>query len=561
MHDRWLLRRPALLILSLLSACAAANPTTGGSAPRPPGALSVAFGDYLIGRFAESQMDLPRAASALREALAADPSNTHLLRQAFGAALLAGRPDAVALAARLPDNQAAQLVLADAAARAGNWAEAARRFQNLPNAGLTQLTQPLLVAWAEQGAGNTTAAETILQPLASGPRFRGVYALHAAMIADLAGDAAAASRDYAIAEANFGGTNLRLARILASWEARQGNVAKAGHILDGLAGGRGGLAMAVPALKAAMMARPVNSAVDGLAETYLALAASVQQQNGGQFTLMLLRLALSLRPDFTEARLLLANVVDGGRHPAAAMAVLAKVPANDPLQPLVMLRRASLLAREGQTAASRALLEKLAARFPLSAEPYAVLGDLLRERSRFAAAAMAYTQAIDRTPNPGRNDWTLFYDRGIAYDHAGNWTAAEADFKRALALDPSQPYVLNYLGYSWAEKGRHVTQARTMIQRALQLQPGDGAIIDSLGFVMLRQGQTAAAVQTLQKAVQLMPEDATINGHLGDAYWAAGDRLQAQFQWRRALSMNPSPAERVKLLARLQSGPPAHGTN
>ena len=114
--------------------------------------------------------------------------------------------------------------------------------------------------------------------------------------------------------------------------------------------------------------------------------------------------------------------------------------------------------------------------------------------------------------------------------------------------------MLNYLGYSWADMGQNLAQARAMIDKAVQRRPNDGAIVDSLGWVMLRQGEVAEAVRTLERAVELDPEDASINGHLGDAYWAAGRKLEATYQWRRALIFNPEPDDAAKLEAKLQSG-------
>ena len=129
----------------------------------------------------------------------------------------------------------------------------------------------------------------------------------------------------------------------------------------------------------------------------------------------------------------------------------------------------------------------------------------------------------------------------------------------ALNLAPDQPYVLNYLGYSWTEQGRNLARARQMIERAVEQRPSDGAIIDSLGWVMLRQGDYDGAVKSLEHAVELLPEDSTINGHLGDAYWAAGRRQEALFQWRRALNLNPDPEDVPKLQAKLRESEQALG--
>jgi Flp pilus assembly protein TadD len=142
----------------------------------------------------------------------------------------------------------------------------------------------------------------------------------------------------------------------------------------------------------------------------------------------------------------------------------------------------------------------------------------------------------------------------VAEERAHLWPKADADFHRALELSPDQPFVLNYLGYSYADMGHHLTEAREMIERASERRPNDGAIIDSLGWVMYRQGDSKSAVKTLERAVELEPEDSTINGHLGDAYWAAGRKVEAQYQWRRALTLNPPPDDAAKLEAKLNPG-------
>jgi Flp pilus assembly protein TadD len=195
-------------------------------------------------------------------------------------------------------------------------------------------------------------------------------------------------------------------------------------------------------------------------------------------------------------------------------------------------------------------LQGIAADYPASPLPAIREGDILRSKQRFSDAVAAYDRAIARIPEPRQDDWLVFYDRGISHQ----WPKAEADFRHALALAPDQPFVLNYLGYSWADMGENLAQARQMIEKVAQQRPNDSAIIDSLGWVMLRQGQTDDAVSTLERAVELEPEDASINGHLGDAYLAAGRRLEATYQWRRALTFNPEPDDAAKLEAKLQSG-------
>jgi Flp pilus assembly protein TadD len=217
------------------------------------------------------------------------------------------------------------------------------------------------------------------------------------------------------------------------------------------------------------------------------------------------------------------------------------------------MRRVGIMVQTGRADDAMRELDRIAADYPDSALPPIQRGDILRSKERYSEAIAAYTSGIEKLGQPGGEDWPVFYDRGIAYEQAHQWHNAEADFRRALQLAPDQPYVLNYLGYSWADKGEHLAEARQMIQKAAERRPNDGAITDSLGWVMLRQGDVGSAVQLLERAVELEPEDSTINGHLGDAYSAAGRLLEAQYQWRRALTLNPGPEDTAKLEAKLQT--------
>ncbi len=544
--------RAIFLTLSLLSACAAAGHDPAAADAGETARLGRAYGDYLTGQFAANHGDLDFAATKLLDALNEDPGNALLLRETFLAALLAGRPEAVRLAAKLPDNAAAVLVLGDDAARQGDWQGAKARYLSLPNQGLSQILQPLLVAWAEMGGGDVDGALATLRPYLAKGQLSGIYALHAAMIADLAGRNAEAARYYDQAASAFTAPNLRFAQILASWQARRGDVEEARHTIESLRQGDSLLSMAVPALEAHLTERPVASATDGIAETYLALAASLRQREAGDFGLIMLQLALGLKPQFTPARLMLADMLVDAGEPKNALAVLSRVPADAPLIGLIDLRRAAIEDQLGHTETAIALLQSLASRYPDRPEPLAELGDIYRGKNRFNEAIAAYTEAIGRIHDITPRDWVLFYARGIAYDRAHQWPKAEADFKFALKLSPDQPYVLNYLGYSWAEQGKHLDEARKLIEKAVALKPNDGAIIDSLGWVLLRQGDVKGAVHWLERAVELEPEDPTINGHYGDALWAAGRRLEATYQWRYALTLKPDPDEAARIETRLR---------
>ena len=279
------IRRFLLLTLSLLSACAASNPLSHAAMAgpeEPRGGEHTVSGAFLAGRFAAMDNDLEVAPDEFLRGLALDPDSPEMRQQAFLACLLAGRPEAVRLAQNQPDNQSAQLLLAGHDAARGNWDAAESRYAALPRQGLTQLLQPLLVAWVQQGAGRTDAALATLRPFIEGQRSRFVYALHGALIADLAGRTADAARLYRIAESEYGAPTLELARLLASWQARQGHPAEAADTLNATAALNPEIAIALPALVANAGNRVIRRPTDGLAEAYLVMASALRQQDASE---------------------------------------------------------------------------------------------------------------------------------------------------------------------------------------------------------------------------------------------------------------------------------------
>jgi tetratricopeptide (TPR) repeat protein len=566
MQHRGSPRRLALLAAALLSACAAGGgggAGTGGVSgerrgPRLTGAppISGAFGAYLSGRFAASEADTTTAADRLLAALRADPDQPELLNQAFRAALLDGRSEALRLARRLPENTLANLLLAGSEAQAGRWDRAEQRLRGITRSGPVQLVQPVLLAWVQLGRGQPDQALATLRPAVESNRLRVLNALHAGMVADLAGRPREAERFARMAVADQPQLPPRAAMLAAGLLHRSGQPAEAQRLLDGVAasGDDSALVVAGPARRALAVARGVSSPTDGMAEAYVSLAGSLRGQGSGDFVMVLAQLALRLRPAFAPALMLTADVLAEEKQEEQALAVLSRVPSDDPLAPLAALRRAAVLDKLDRPDEAAAVLRRLSDANPDLPQPAAHLGDLLRRRNRFAEAATAYDQALSRVPQSGVRDWPLFYARAIARERAGDWPRAEADLLRALELSPDQPYVLNYLGYTWADQGRNLDRAKAMLLRATELRPQDGNIADSLGWVLFRLGDLRGAVTWLEKAVELEPRSAVINDHLGDAYWASGRHREARFQWRRALNLDPEPEDTPKIEAKLRDG-------
>ena len=539
----------ALGLLPLLPTAAIA----GQIATASPGTL---FGTYLSGIVAGAIGDTDTASDRLLNVLNADPGASGVRAQAFVFSALAGNPQATALAAKVTDNPLSPLVLGNAAAQAGDWSAARGRYQQIAGSPLNALLRPLLVAWAEQGAGETDRALATLAPLAGDSPMAGLYDASAAMIADQAERVDQAARLYQRAQTLAPGSDLIFVTSYASFLYRAGQPAQARAMVQALVQTLPALSIAEPGLDSALRKIPVATPLEGLACAYFDVASLIQQQGpsrGRDAESFMLRFALDLAPDLTPARLLLADLQNQGGAPREALATLGQVPKDDPLYPVAALRGAVIGGGAGEATAAQATLERLAARYPTRAEPLQALGNLLQDGGHDADAIKAYDRAISLMSPLDAQDWQVLFARATAYDRLRQWPKAQSDLQHALQLDPNEPFLLNYLGYSWLERREDLGRARTMIERALDEMPDDGSIRDSLGWAMYRQDDIAGAVRELERAAEQMPEDPTVNYHLGAAYWAAGRKVEARDQWRWALQLHPGKQDAARIATALRT--------
>lgn len=143
----------------------------------------------------------------------------------------------------------------------------------------------------------------------------------------------------------------------------------------------------------------------------------------------------------------------------------------------------------------------------------------------------------------------VFFEYALYLDRIGDSEGALAKMQEVIARDPQDPFALNYVGYTWADRGENLAQALTYIEEAVRLRPEDGSIRDSLGWVYYRLGDYRRAVEELELAVELLPDDPVIYDHLGDAYRALGHRGAALTAYRRALELLDQQEKREKRLA------------
>ncbi|MBT6185893.1 MAG: tetratricopeptide repeat protein [Rhodospirillales bacterium] len=526
-----------------------------------PGIHSTPYGDFLAGRFAESHFDAALASRLLSRTLRYLPNDPGLLRQTLHQMISAGHMEkAVPLARRYlklqPKNVMASLLLAVDDVRNKKLSDARLKLKVIPNRGLGSYFVPLVLAWVQAGEGDGKAAIKTLAPLGKRQGLGVIHTLHSALILDLVGEPKRAAPFFE--KLATGKEHQRFVLLAGAFFERQGDSERAEKIYRAALVGEPGSRLMEQALarlkKGEKPAQMITGAGDGVAEALWNLAMLLNQDRIQEIAVMLTRMALHLRPQFAVAQILLGDIFETVDRYGDAVKTYDGVDVKHPLAWRASLRAALVFDRMGKTDEAIKRLTAMVNEKNDRTDALIARGDLLRFKKRYVEAIKDYDKVLVRI-GPGKHPkWTLYYSRGIAHERSKQWMRAEKDFLTALKMSPDQPFVLNYLGYSWVEKKMRLDKALGMIEKAVKARPRDGFIIDSLGWAHYQLGTFSKAVTYLERAVMLSSDDAAINDHLGDAYWRVGRRVEARFQWRRALNFGPEPDQVLKIKKKLDNG-------
>jgi tetratricopeptide (TPR) repeat protein len=520
-------------------------------------------GTYLSALIASADRDTSAAEVFYRQALRDDPRNADLLERAFAAALSNGdEASANALGERLlsrdPSNNLARLAVAVHDIGQGQFAAARAHLASADAMRARDVTTALLTAWCYAGQSDLHHALDALDRIHD----RSVLAFrdyHAGLIAALLGNPAEAERRLKSAY-DSDKNSLRFADAYARTLAAKGDLAGATKVYEDFSTiipHHPLIERALADLKAHRALDPlVHSAKEGAAEALYGLGSAGSRQGDELPALVYLRLSLYLRPSSDLTAVTLASLFEQLKQDDQVIAAYQMVPASSPLKMGADIQVALELDSMGKNDEATRRLTEIVAAHPHDVEALSALAELQRSAKKYVEAAATYDRAIAAVGIPQRDNWTLFYFRGICYERSKQWPKAEADFKEALELYPDQPLVLNYLGYSWVDKGLNLENAFKMLRKAVELRPNDGYIVDSLGWAHFKLGQYAEATDTLERAVSLKPADPVLNDHLGDAYWRVNRRIEAHFQWNHARDMGPDPEDLPAILKKIEVGLP-----
>ena len=518
-------------------------------------------GNYLAARQADLAHDFKTSEKYYARALRQDPNSPALMENLIVAQISLGRFDAAQPLAKVLDTkgfatQMVNMTMIASAARDGDYAGIIKRIGQ--EHGIGALIDSLLGAWAITGQGKMSKALAAFDTVATKSGVEAFAGYHKALALASVGDFESASAIFSTTVG--GGVRLTRRGIIAqlqtlsqmdlNGEALMELKRNFGNALDPEIGELQRRLLAGETLEFTI----VRSPLEGMAEVFYSIANILSADADADYTLLYTRVAEYLRPDHLDAILFSAELLEEIEQYDLASQNYAKIPHDAPSFHTAEMGRADTLRRSGNLEAAIAVLETLARTHGDFPSVHSALGDTQRRGELFAPAVAAYDRAVELYGGPEKAPWFLLYARGICHERLDQWPASEADLRAALRLNPDQPQVLNYLGYSLVEKKAKLQEALKLIERAVALRPESGHIVDSLGWVLFRLRKYTEAVPHLERAAALMPIDPIVNDHLGDAYWSVGRRLEAAFQWHRALSFDPEKKDIARIRRKLEVG-------
>lgn len=532
------------------------------SVPGPEDERS-AYGAFLAARHAGVNRDAQGAADYYAEALRLMPGDVILTDRAYVTAILAGEMDravdlATASSAAGDPSRLASLYLAADEIHNQRFARALNTLNAAPDFGpFNTFLAQIWTQWAQLGSGAADDAFAGAEAL-SAPGFLSPFIpIHRAMLFDAADRVSDA--DGAYQAAVFGSPFPRMAtELYGSFLERQRRPAEAMALYQAYLEGDpldASIRQALERVRAGGRP-PRRPTISQFANrSAFGPAASLAVQADMDMSVIYLRMLQRLDPADAATRVMLGETLQRISLPELALIEYAAVP-EGPFKTGAEIDRIWLMARLGRLDAATVTARQLVDRTGDS-QARLILADLLRVQNQCDEAAELYRGVIvDRHAAGQADDWRHYYYRAACLYGADDWSQAEAAYLEALEVAPNEPQILNDLGYLWIDHGVNISRAFEMVSRAAELEPEQGNIIDSLGWAHYRLGHYDAAVSELERAAALDPGNATINYHLGDAYWQVGRRLEAGFQWRRTLDLEPDDTERAGLAVRLQSGVP-----
>jgi len=530
--------------------------------PQPKNAgLAAAF---LAGRHAEANADSDVAVGFYNRVTQLDPQNQSLLQSTYFLAAQNGDFATAVPAARKayelqPRRGMASVILAIDHYKKGEYDKALPYLTRQGGQTMNSFAMPVMRAWVLAPTQPAEAALAELAPLKNFQDTADIVDGMSGLLNEFYGNKDAALTHYDALAARIQTQRFSTLRLVAEGYHRLGQDAKIKPLFDNFLKTHGA-SPTTEAYATDITKTPVTkiSATQGMSEALFAaselLLMNDPNEVRAQVSTAYAQTAIYLNSELDIARRFIGSTLSARGRYEESNAVLAGLKKSSPGYLDIQMQMADNYVRLKRPDDALKVLQDVLKAKPAWAEAHVAVGDILRMEKKYDQAIAAYNNAVKFAAAGKTENWAIHYSRGIALERNKNWDAAEKDFRKALELRPDDPNVLNYLGYSYLDRGVKLEEARRLIEDAYKQRPNDGYITDSFGWALYLSGEYELAVQSLEKAVEAAPSDGTINEHLGDAYWKVGRRNEARFQWQRALGLDIEDEQRAAILTKLERG-------
>lgn len=507
-------------------------------------------GDYLSGYSAMQNNDYDKASQFFSDSIKYGKEDEYLKSKTLTLLLVAGRYDqAFEVANKIFENDESAisgLTLIVQHVAKEDYIRASQIAEDLKKEGQNTILHQIIYAWLKLGEGNKLTAQDLMKKMAKDVALEPLISYHYALISELSGNDEKAAKLYKkITE----GTNFNNAIATSAYRffKKTGDEKAAEDIFNKFENEDNFLKY-----------HEIKNAKDGISEAFLGVAGIIMSEYRSDKSAAFFRLAIYLNPALDEARILLASILIAESDYKTANNILLEIKDDSYLSNYAKLAIARNYRELGDDAKAKKYYQDLTASENARLDALVSLGDIERSEKNWEKAEDYYSKAIqdieEKEGEVTSQYWAIYFARGVCYERLKDWEKAERDFKFALQLEPNQPDVLNYLGYSWVDMGINIDQAMDMLKQAYAQRPDDAHVIDSVAWAYYKLGEYDKAVKLLEESVSIIPYDPTVNDHLGDAYWEVGRKSEARFQWQRALENDPEEDEIPKIEAKLKNG-------
>ncbi len=517
-------------------------------------------GHILAGSFAYEQKDLSSAIKYYEVAQSVNPDDPVLLEKLFSLYMSAGEmTKAAGIAPRLIDQkqdvQQARLVLAVEKFKNRNYVEAEAIIRQTRDDPFSVFVKNMFLMWSAYGQGDDDRARVHAEALLDLKTLDTLASWNIARLYETLGDKMAANDLFiAVIQKNAMKGSSFFSDYM-SFLVSQGRGDEAMMLLENHLPQKDKTPYTLDAYRVVETPskRAKMSPAEGLSMGLMELGVIFSGELPAEITLPYLHQALWLDRTSDKARVVIGELLTGMGDESRALDIYSDVKAQSISLTFARLSEARILENLGRKAEAQSLLETF-----VEKENYSftlqTLADFYRRDEQMAKAELIYNKLIDQLEEDNDSNWELYFYRGITLEQQDRWDEAEADLLKARRLSGNQPFVLNYLGYSWIDNGINLYQGLEMIKKAVAQEPRNGFFVDSLGWAFYRMKDFGAAVQFLEKATELEPDDPEIIDHLGDALWQSGRQIEARYQWRRALSLEDDATKQKEIEEKIDYG-------